>query len=191
MKIGVYCGSFNPVHKGHVKIAQTIIDQNLVDELWVVVTGNYWNKQDLLPIEDRIAMWQFYENQRLIVDTTHNNIEKTYQLFRTLKEENPQDEFYLVIGADNIVNFGRWVNSEELLENPFIVIRRDELQQEELKELFANKYHKENYQILNIPLIDISSTEIRQHLDDYEAVKEMIDPFVFEYLKKISSDKGS
>ena len=56
MKIGVYVGSFNPVHKGHIAIANYIVDNNYVDKLWIVPTGNYWDKLDLVSIDDRINM---------------------------------------------------------------------------------------------------------------------------------------
>ena len=54
MKIGVYVGSFNPVHKGHIKIANYIVDNNLVDKLLIIPTQNYWGKNNLISLQDRI-----------------------------------------------------------------------------------------------------------------------------------------
>ena len=62
MKLGIYIGSFNPPHKGHIKVINYLLDNDYVDKILVVPTGNYWDKQDLVDIRDRIKMLQFYEN---------------------------------------------------------------------------------------------------------------------------------
>lgn len=186
MRLGIYVGSFNPVHKGHVSIVKNILKKNLVDKVLVIVTGSYWTKNDLLPIEDRIQMWKFYENEQIIIDEAHNQIDKTFQLFRALKEEF-NDELYLIIGADNIVTFSRWVNYQELLEYPFIVIKRDDVGKRQLKKMFK-EFEKVNYTILDIPTIDISSTEIRNNLDDYDKISHMIDRDVYDYLCSINEN---
>jgi len=183
MRLGIYVGSFNPVHKGHVSIVRSILRKGLCDKVMVIVTGNYWNKQDLLPIEDRIQMWKFYENENIIIDEKHNTIEKTYQLFRALREEL-DDELFLILGADNIVSFSRWVNYQELLQYPFIVIKRNDIGKRELKKLLKG-YNKDNYDILDIPTIHISSTEIRENLDDYSKISHMVGRKVYDYLVKV------
>lgn len=185
MRIGIYVGSFNPVHKGHVKIVKSILKRQLADKVMVIVTGNYWTKQNLLPIEDRIQMWKFYKSENIIIDEKHNTIEKTFQLFRVLKEEYPNDDLCLILGADNIVTFSRWVNYEELLQYPFIVIKRDDIGKRELKKMLKD-FNKENYDILDIPTIDISSTAIRENLDDYNKISHMVGKKVYNYLIKLN-----
>lgn len=182
MRIAVYVGSFNPVHKGHVKIARSIIKKQLADQVLIVPTGNYWDKHDLLAVSDRIFMWKFYQSEQIVIEEELNHIEKTYQLFRALKQRYPEDSLSLVLGADNITNFSRWVNYQELLEYPFIVIKRGDIGKRELKKLLK-QLGQQNYTILDIPLIPISSSQIRENLQDYRQVSKMIDKPVYDYLK--------
>ena len=62
MRLGVYFGSFNPVHKGHMQIVYRLLSENLVDKVIVVATMEYWGKTQLLPLDKRIAMLKLYEN---------------------------------------------------------------------------------------------------------------------------------
>ena len=73
MKLGVYVGSFNPVHKGHIKIINHLLDNNYVDKILVIPTGNYWDKNDLEDIRHRINMLKFYENKNIIFASRQNN----------------------------------------------------------------------------------------------------------------------
>ena len=66
MKIGVYVGSFNPVHKGHMKIVKHLIKNNYLDKVIVIPTGAYWDKQNLIDINDRISMLKFYERRKTL-----------------------------------------------------------------------------------------------------------------------------
>ena len=183
IRTGIYCGSFNPVHKGHIQIARAILDQDLADEVWIVATGNYWDKQDLMPLDIRIALLKHYEGDGIVIDQTYNGIEKTYAMFRQLKEDHPDRLFYLVLGADNVLSFERWVNYKELLENPFIVIPRDETGKEDLIAIMEH-WDKTDYAIVDLPLIPFSSTYIREHMDDYDAIAEMMDRDVYDDLLK-------
>jgi nicotinate-nucleotide adenylyltransferase len=85
MRIGVYCGSFNPVHKGHIKIVREVLKKDLADKVLIVPTGNYWDKQNLPPVVHRIKMLRYFENERIMIDDVHNDIQYTYQLFRALR----------------------------------------------------------------------------------------------------------
>jgi len=184
MRIGVYFGSFSPVHLGHVNIARACLDQKLLDKVLVVPTGNYWDKHDLLDIKDRITMWKFFESDNLIIDEKHNDIPKTYQLIRQLKSENPEDTFYLLLGADSLLRFNEWVSYKELLTYPFIIVRRDENGDEEIKTIMKN-FCKTDYQILDIPLQKISSSYIRDNLDDFNKLNGLLDKRVYDYLQSL------
>ncbi|MCR4854589.1 MAG: nicotinate (nicotinamide) nucleotide adenylyltransferase [Erysipelotrichaceae bacterium] len=181
MKIGIYVGSFNPVHKGHIAIAQACIDQSLVDEVWIIPTGSYWEKNDLYPLKDRIAMLKLAAKEAIRIDETYNEYPYTYMIFEQLKKDHPDDVFALILGADNLPRFNEWKHYEELLENEFIVLPRDQIKRKQIVSLMK-KMHKEDYRILKLKQIDISSTYIREHLDDREAIADMIDEDVYDYL---------
>ena len=75
MKIGVYVGSFNPVHKGHIKIANYIVDNNLVDKLLIIPTQNYWGKTNIISLQDRVNMLKKYETSRIIIDSDFSDFD--------------------------------------------------------------------------------------------------------------------
>ncbi len=190
MRIGIYCGSFDPVHRGHVRIARACVRQELCDEVWVIPTGNYWHKQDLSPVQERIALWKLYESDTIKVDSTHNEIPYTYELFRELKKEYPEHEFCLVLGGDNLVKFDEWKEYRELLNYRFLILPREPVNAKEVRR-YMKQFNKENYDLIQLKNIPISSSYIRSHPDDFEAVKGMVDKKVFELRTKIRKKRIS
>ena len=183
-RVGIYVGSFNPVHKGHIAIARACLDQDLVDEVWIIATGNYWNKNDLYSKQDRINMLKLVKEKGMVIDETYNDYPYTHQIFEQLEKDHPDKQFSLILGADNLPRFREWKNYEDLLKYPFIILPRDEINGEEVKDMMKD-LNKENYSILDMEPIDISSTCIRDHLDDYEEVSDMIEEDVYAYLKQM------
>jgi len=157
MRLGIFIGSFNPVHEGHIKIVNYLIDNNYVDKVLIIPSINYWNKQNLIELKHRINMLKFFESNNIKVDDKHNNYQYTYQLLRALKEEY-NDELYLIIGADNAINLDKWEHIQELLTYKIIVLNRDNI---DIKK-YINKFNSNNFIVIpNFPFIDTSSTEIR------------------------------
>ena len=189
MRIGIYCGSFSPVHKGHIQIGEACLKQGLVDKLMIIATGDYWHKHDLLPLEDRLQMLEMVKKENMIIDHKYNHYPYTCQIFEQLESDHPEDTFILIIGGDNLPDFGKWRESVRLLTYEFIVIARDTVDVDCIHELMKG-YRKENYTVLDIDNIEISSTYIREHLDDYEQIKDMIDPEVYLYLKRLEKESA-
>lgn len=183
-RVGIYCGSFNPVHKGHMKIARGCIDQNLVDEVWIIPTGAYWDKNDLMPLKDRINMLKLVADDHIFINETYNELPYTYQIFEKLEVDYPEYQFHLILGGDNLPRFDQWRNYEELLKYGFIVLPRDEIKTRQTRRIMKD-LHKENYAILKMRQIDISSTFIRNNLDDYRKISRMIDKKVYDYLRSM------
>ena len=180
MKIGVFVGSFNPVHKGHIKIANYIVS-NYVDKVIIIPTGNYWNKTNLIDIKDRINMLKFYENDKIIINNTLNNLEYTYEVINELKKIYKDDKLYLIMGADNIVNFDKWRNYAELLKIGFIIFKRNDID----INYYLDKLNKKNDVIIidNVEEINISSTEIRNMIKDNKNLDNLINKKVIDYIK--------
>ncbi len=176
MKTGIYIGSFNPPHKGHIYVVNYLLDNKFVDKVIIVPTESYWDKQNLIDLKDRINMLKFYENELIKIDTHNNAYPYTYLLMRQLSQEYPDDTLYLVIGADNIINFDKWKNYEELLNYKIIVMNRNNIDIDS----YIKKYNTPNFIVINdFPFLDISSTEIRNNLDN-----EYLDKRVLEYIRK-------
>ena len=180
MKIGVYVGSFNPVHKGHMIMANYIVDNNLVDKLLVIPTGNYWDKKDLASLEDRTRMLRFYETDKIIIDNEFSNLQYTYLVINELKKEYKNDELYLIIGADNIILFDKWKHYEDLLKLELIIVQREDID----IEYFLRKLGKTQKVVIinDIVGFTVSSTLARNNIDNPEVLKEYLDQDVIEYI---------
>ena len=181
MRIGVYCGSFNPVHKGHIRIVNECLDRSLVDVVFIIPTGNYWDKRDLMDLNKRISLLRYYEDERIRVADQYSDYPYTYQIFEQLEKDYPHDDKVLILGADNIVKFDEWREYQYLLRYDFILIKRDDLDCEYIENRMM-ELGKDNYEILDIDNIDISSTYIRENLDDYDKIKDLIDSHVYRFL---------
>ena len=153
MRIGVYVGSFNPVHDGHIHVANYLLENNYVDKVLLLPTPWYWDKKDLASMKHRINMLKFCETDKIIVDSIHNNYDYTYQVLEAL-EKDYNDELYLIIGSDNLENLHLWKNIEEILKYNIIVLNRgDNIDKINLDGKFT---------IINdFDYINISSTDIR------------------------------
>ena len=159
MKIGVYVGSFNPPHKGHIKIVNHLINNKYVDKILIIPTNNYWNKTNLIDLNHRLNMLKTFENNNIIINNTLNNLEYTYQIINELKKDN--NEYSLIIGSDKIVDFNKWKNYEELLKLEILIINRNNI---DTKYYLDKLNKKDKYKIINI--------------------KNIIDEQVLDYIKK-------
>ena len=182
MKIGIYSGSFAPVHKGHIKIVRETLKSKLVDKVLIVPTKEYWNKKIEYSLKDRINMLKFYETKRIEIETKLNNTNGTYELFSKYQAKHKNDELYLILGADNLTKFENWINYQKLLEYPFIIIKRDKQGSRYIKQRMK-ELNKTNYTILDIPTMDISSTYIRDNINNPKLLRNKIDPRILNYIK--------
>lgn len=174
MRLGIYIGSFNPVHIGHTHVVNYLLDNNYVDRVLIVPTLGYWDKHDLAPIRDRINMLKFFESDKIKIDEEHNSYPYTYLLMRALLKDY-EDELYLIIGADNVISFDKWKEYKELLNYKIIVMNRDNIDIDK----YISKYHSNNFIVVRgYKYIDISSSEIRKSLNS-----KYLDRKVLKYIK--------
>jgi nicotinate-nucleotide adenylyltransferase len=174
MKLGLYVGSFNPVHNGHVKVINYLLDNDLVDKVIVLPTPNYWDKQDIIPVKHRINMLKFFERENVIIDDKNNEYPYTYQVIDSIKKEY-NDEIYLVIGSDNLEKLHLWKNIDKILENRVIVLRRGDTPIDE----YLKRFDKTRFIIVDdFECLDVCSTDIRN------GIYKNIDDRVVEYIKR-------
>lgn len=175
MRLGVYVGSFNPVHKGHIDVVNYLLKEKYVDKILIVPTLNYWNKNNLIDIKHRINMLKIFESVNIKIDTKNNKYIYTYELLNKLNKEY-DDELFLIMGADNIIEFDKWKNYKELLKYKIIIVNRDNIDIEK----YIKKYNTNNFIVMsNYKYIDISSTEIRNNLNC-----KYLDEKVLDYINK-------
>lgn len=170
-RIGIYGGSFNPVHFGHVGLAKWVIENTDLDELWLMVSPNNPLKPAnlLAPEGERLAAVR--EAVKDIPHVKASDFEfslprpsYTANTLRELQKAYPDTEFTLIIGEDNIAIFDRWREYEYLLANfrIFVYPRRENLSDDGLTTQWSNSVAvKEIRYLSGAPLFDISSTQIR------------------------------
>ncbi len=182
MRIGVYVGSFDPVHKGHIHVVNYLIENDYVDKVMIIPTKEYWDKKKMTDIKHRINMLKYYENDDIIIDENLNEIEYTYMILRELRKEYIDDTLCLIIGADNILNFHLWKNYDEILENRVLVLNRDDIDVDKYIEKFSNE--DSFIHVKDFEYIDISSTYIRNCAKNklIMELNEYLDHDVIDYI---------
>ena len=126
-------------------------------------------------------MCNLVKNNQIKVSTSLNSYQYTYQVLKELENEYTADSLFLIIGADNIINFDKWKNIDDLLEYNIIVVNRDNININKYVECF-NK--KDNFIVINnFDYIPISSTYLRNNINS-DVAKEYIDERVYRYIKE-------
>jgi nicotinate-nucleotide adenylyltransferase len=184
MKVALYGGSFNPMHNGHIFLAQELLRQGWVDEVWFEVSPQNPLKQrtDLADDAARLEM-----AQRAVAGIPHTRIDDTemhlprpsYMLhtLRALQQKHPSVNFCLLIGADNWDCFPRWYRFEEILRDfPIFVYPRE-------GSVIDASTLPSTVTLLEVPLFPISSTEIRGKIHNGEDITGLVPQAVQEYME--------
>ena len=184
MKIGLFFGSFNPIHLGHTRLARYILEHTDLEQIWLVLSPNNPLKdpQSLLPEELRYKLAQTaLRNEKNILpcdcEFTLPKPNYTVNTLRALSAEHPGDDFTLIMGSDNMALFDRWREYEFILEHYHILVyprEGDDL--EMLKKRFPEM------KVIEAPLFRISATEIREQLKQGKT-SPWLAPEVAEMLK--------
>lgn len=184
-KIGLFFGSFNPIHIGHLILANYIVEHTDLDELWFVVSPQnpLKSKKSLLHDHDRYDMVEMaiknYPKMR-VSDIEFSMPKPSYTIdsLTYLRERYPEYIFGLIMGEDNLVSLPKWKNYETLIKNHQIIVYPRVLSQDTDKESIAH----ENICKINAPIIELSATEIRKMIREKKNVRPMLPPEVFEYI---------
>ncbi|MBQ9640421.1 MAG: nicotinate (nicotinamide) nucleotide adenylyltransferase [Bacteroidaceae bacterium] len=188
MKIGIYGGSYNPIHRGHTELARLLVEQGLVDEVWLLVSPLNPLKQgetaEIAPYEHRLRMAELAtEGMRGVrVSDFEGHLPVPSYMVHTLAELRrayPEHEFTLVVGADNWLRFDRWYKSDEIrAQYPILVYRRPG--------------YEVDVKTVDAPLFDISSTQLREAIRRGENTDEWLDGRVREYIREhgLYGEKG-
>lgn len=183
MKIALFFGSFNPIHIGHLIIANHIVNNTDCDKVWLVVSPHnpLKEKAGLLNEFDRLHLVQLAveDNEKLVACNEEFYLPKpsyTIDTLTYLQEKYPTYEFSLVMGSDNILSIAKWKNYELLLERYTIYIyNRPEYNSDNIK-------IKGDIRYLDVPLLDISSTYIRNNIKENKSIKYLLHPSVEKYI---------
>lgn len=185
MKIGLYFGTFNPVHVGHVILANHMLHHTALDEIWMVVTPHNPHKKKHTLLDNHHRLEMVYKATEEYDHIHPSDIEfkltqpnYTINTLVHLSEKFPQHEFAIMMGEDNLRSFHKWKNYEMILQDydVFVYPRIAENQEEVIL-----KSHPKLH-LIQAPIVDISSTLIRKSIQDKKSVQHLLAPKVWSYI---------
>jgi nicotinate-nucleotide adenylyltransferase len=185
-KTGLFFGSFNPIHVGHLIIANHMVEHTDLDEVWFVISPHnpLKKKSTLLADHHRYAMVNLAveDNRKLWASNIEFGLSQpsyTVHTLAFLEEKYPEKEFVLIMGGDNLASLHRWKNYEHILENYSIMVYPRP--GEKLPELVNHKH----VQVVEAPLMQISSSFIRKSIKEGKSVEYILSDRVFKYLSEM------
>jgi nicotinate-nucleotide adenylyltransferase len=183
MNIGLYFGAFNPVHIGHLKVANYVLNNSNLDEVWLVLTPQSPHKTESILIDfyHRYKMLEIVckKHKCIFPSDIEKNLTKPNYTITTLdylKAEKNSNYYSLIIGDDNIEKLKTWKEYTKIIENHKIYVypRKNQQKNSKLK-------HK-NIDYINAPIINVSASNIRKNILDKKIDNLKIDSDVLAYL---------
>ena len=176
MNIGLFGGSFNPIHNGHVRLAKSLLQEAALDEVWFLVSPQnpFKQNQQLLDDDKRLQLVRLAlkEEPQLMASDFEFHLPKpsyTWNTLQALEQEYPERKFTLLIGGDNWEAFDKWYRYEDILKRYTIIVYP-----REGSKVPGVKFQGSEIQIVETPLINISSTQIRQRLQEGKSVRGLV-----------------
>jgi nicotinate-nucleotide adenylyltransferase len=184
MHIGLYFGSFNPIHIGHLIIANHIVQHAQVDKIWFVLSPHNPLKEShsLLNEYDRLHLVELaiQDNPKFRASSVEFRLPKpsyTIDTLTYLQEKFPLEKFHVVMGSDSLQNISRWKNHEQLLaQYPIVVYRRPGFE--------AVPPAAAELKVLDAPLLDISASFIRNEIKAGRSVRYLLPDSVWQYVEE-------
>lgn len=182
MHIGLYFGSFNPIHIGHLIIANHIVNHSDIDKIWLVVSPHNPLKEahSLLNEYDRLHLVELAiaDNPKLRASNIEFHLPKpsyTIDTLTYLKERFPLEQFSVIMGSDSFQNIHRWKNYEQLVKDySFLVYNRPGFT--------VTETHGARITILEAPLLELSSSYIRKQIKENKSIKYLLPEIVEKYI---------
>ncbi|PCI03505.1 MAG: nicotinic acid mononucleotide adenylyltransferase [Flavobacteriaceae bacterium] len=188
-KIGLYFGSFNPIHIGHIIIANHMVEHSDLDEIWMVVTPHnpHKKKASLLANHHRLTMVEIAleDYEKINSSSIEFNLPQpsyTVNTLAHLNEKHPKTDFCLIMGEDNLKSLHRWKNYEVILANYHVYVY-PRMGEGAVEHEFKNhpKIHK-----VDAPIVQISSTSIRKSIADKKNILPLVTPNVWKYIDEMN-----
>lgn len=186
MKVGLFFGSFNPIHQGHLIIAESALDAAKLDRVWFVVSPQnpFKEKKNLLSEYDRLRLVEMAieGNHRLFTSNVEFKLPQpsfTIDTLTYLFDNYRSYQFSLIMGEDNLLQIQKWKNADAILNNYKIYVYPRIGSEVDS----ALKTH-ENVHYFEAPLLDISATLIRKRLKDKQSIKYLMPENVEEFILK-------
>ena len=183
MNIGLYFGSFNPIHIGHLIIANHVLNETAINKIWFIVSPQnpFKESKTLLNEFDRLHLVRLatQDDNRIKCSDIEFNLPKpsyTSNTLAFLSEKYPEHQFSIIMGSDSYQNLDKWKNYETIINNyPVYVYKREGY---EIKKTFDKEAV-----ILNAPIIQISASQIREHIRSAKSIRYLVPEIVREEIE--------
>ena len=167
-KIGILGGTFDPPHKGHVKISIEAKKRYSLNKIiWFVTKKNPFKKKSLFALKKRIELSKKINKKnnfikiKFLEDKIKSN--KTIDLINYLINNNKNVDYYFIIGADNLISFHKWLKWKQIIKKCHIIVfDRNKYKSKSLKSTAYKKYNKKGLEYINFKKINISSSKLRK-----------------------------
>ncbi|MGM0479389.1 MAG: nicotinate (nicotinamide) nucleotide adenylyltransferase [Bacteroidota bacterium] len=201
MKIGLYFGTFNPIHIGHLIISNYMADYTDLDQVWLIVSPQNPLKKKSSLLEDyhRLAIVKVAidDNLKLRASDIEFKMPRpsyTADTLAYIKEKYPEHDFNLIMGEDNLRTFHKWKNYEHILQNhklyvyPRVLTIQEEAEVEEIGYLPENKLRDhDNVELCeDAPIMKVSSSFIRQAIKEGNDVRYLLTASVHKYVSEMN-----
>ena len=182
MNIGIYGGSFNPIHRGHIALARQILRKERLDQIWLMVSPQNPLKQgqsDLLADDLRLSLTRkaLADESKLIACDYEFHLPRpsyTWDTLQSLSKDFPEHDFSLIIGADNWLLFDRWYRADDILKNYRIIVYPREGSPIDSATL------PPTVSLVNTRLYNVSSSDIRQRIREGRAVRRLVPVAIYD-----------
>lgn len=193
-RIGILGGTFNPIHLGHLMLAEWAREEAHLDEVWMIPTGVSYMKdpKEIASGEDRLCMTRLAVEENpwfkcVDIEVQRKNNSYSYETLERLQEQYPEDRFYFILGADCLFTIEEWKEPRRIFQNCTILAAvRDEAllsemeeKKRELEQQFQGKIH-----LLPFVRMALSSTEIRQRIRRGQSIRYLVPDKVSSYIKE-------
>lgn len=183
MNIGLYFGSFNPIHIGHLIIANHVLNETAINKIWFIVSPQnpFKESKTLLNEFDRLHLVRLatQDDNRIKCSDIEFNLPKpsyTSNTLTFLSEKYPEHQFSLIMGSDSYQNLDKWKNYETIVTNyPVYVYKREGY---EMRKTFGNEPVA-----LNTPIIEISASQIREYIRSAKSIRYLVPEIVREEIE--------
>lgn len=201
MNVGLYFGTFNPIHVGHLIIANYMADFTDLDQVWLVVSPQNPLKKKKTMLEDyhrlaivKVAIEDNYNLKECDIEFQMPRPSYTSDTLAYIKEKHPDISFHLIMGEDNLRTFHKWKNFEYILKNhkiyvyPRVLTVQEEQEIKEIGYLPKNDLEKHKNVVLceEAPVMKLSSSFIRQAIKDKKDVRYLLSQAVFNYVDEMN-----
>ena len=189
MKIGLFFGTYNPIHVGHLIIANHLAEHSDLDQIWLVVTPQspHKTKQSLLDNYQRLELVfrATKDYPKLAPSAIEFNLPQPNYTVRTLaylEEKHPENQFALIMGEDNLRSLPKWKNAEVIMGNYPIYVYPRKMNPSSSSASFSS----ETVTYIDAPIIEVSSTFIRQQIKYGKNIKALLPMAVWNYIDEMN-----